>query len=312
MAPLPKCLLFPIDGTEEALRPVEFLRRLYPNPDQVGVILCYFAPALPPAYQEQRGSPEQLKKKQEFMKSREQETRSTLGSGQKRPHHSGISERHDSGTRPGKQAGKAKDACLLADWKKADAVLVRKLVTNTLEGLFQDDPTHDLLRHCMASPLWLVEGTVDVSHAAICITNEDASLRAADHAAFMLTGTGAEVTLLHAANTVSHPVSTPAAHITAEVEKWLMTPEGRPVKPFLHQAHDILKREGIGDEKVRITVIPSQGKAALEIPAFCQKERIGIVVLGHTPPKGVTGFLKGSVTKKIIAELKNMAVWVNQ
>ena len=312
MAPLPKCLLFPIDGTEEALRPVEFLRRLYPNPDQVGVILCYFAPAVPPAYQERRGSADQLKKKQEFMKSREQETRSALGQAKNALVTAGFRSDMIQEHVLEMQAGKAKDACLLADWKKADAVLVRKLVTNTLEGLFQDDPTQDLLRHCMASPLWLVEGTVDVSRAAICITNEEASLRAADHAAFMLTGTGTAVTLLHAASTVSHPVSTPAGHITAELEKWLMTPEGRPVKPFLHQAHDILKREGIGDEKVRITVIPSQGKAALEIPAFCQKERIGIVVLGHTPPKGVTGFLKGSVTKKIIAELKNMAVWVNQ
>ena len=312
MAPLPKCLLFPIDGTEEALRPVEFLRRLYPNPDQVGVILCYFAPALPPAYREQRGSPEQLKKKQEFMKSREQETRAALDQAKKALVSSGISGRHDSGTCPGKAGGKSERRLPSGRLEKSGCRFDPETGYQYPGGLFEDDPTHDLLRHCLASPLWLVEGTVDVSHAAICITNEEASLRAADHAAFMLTGTGTEVTLLHAANTISHPVSTPAAHITAEVEKWLMTPEGRPVKPFLHQAHDILKREGIGDERVRITVIPSQGKAALEIPAFCQKERIGIVVLGHTPPKGVTGFLKGSVTKKIIAELKNMAVWVNQ
>jgi nucleotide-binding universal stress UspA family protein len=312
MAPLPKCLLFPIDGTEDTLKPVAFLRSLYRDRDQVGVIVCYFATALPPAYQEQRGSPEQLKTKQEFMRSREQDTRSALDQAKNALVTAGFRSDMIQEHVLELQSGKAKDACLLADWKKADAVLVPKRVTNTLEGLFRDDPTDDLLRHCLASPLWLVEGTVDVSHAAICITNEEASLRAADHAAFMLAGTGTRITLLHVAKTLSHPVSTPAAHITAELEKWLMTPEGRPVKPFLHQAHDILKREGIGDERVRITVIPSQGKAALEIPAFCQKERIGIVVLGHTPPKGVTGFLKGSVTKKIIADLKNMAVWVNQ
>lgn len=312
MTPLSKCLLFPIDGTEEALRPIEFLQRLYPDLSQVAIVLCYFAPALPPAYREQRGSPEQLKKKQEFMKSREQGTRLAFDQAKKTLVRVGFQSDLIQEHVLEKQVSKAKDACLLADWKKADAVLVRKQVTITLAGIFEDDPTHALLRHCLTSPLWLVEGTVDVSHAAICITNEDASLRAADHAAFMLTGTGAEVTLLHAAKTISHPVSTAVAHITAEMEKWLMTPEGRPVRPFLHQAHDILKREGIADERVRITVIPSQGKAASEIPAFCQKERIGIVVLGHTQPTGIKGFLKGSVTKKIIADLKNMAVWVNQ
>ena len=102
MTPLPKCLLFPIDGTEEALRPVEFLRRLYPDSNQVGVILCYFAPALPPAYREQRGSPEQLKKKQEFMKSREQATRLAFEQARKALTRVGFQGDLHPGTRSGK------------------------------------------------------------------------------------------------------------------------------------------------------------------------------------------------------------------
>lgn len=312
MTLLPKSLLFPIDGTEEALRPVAFLRRLYPNLDQIGVVLCYFAPSLPPAYREQRGSSEHLKKKQEFLKSREQATR--LAFDQARKIFVGAGFRADLIQEHvlEKQASKAKDACLLADWKKADAVLIRKRVTSTLTGLFEDDPTHALLRHCLTCPLWLVEGTVDVSRAAVGITNEEASLRAADHAAFMLAGTHVQVTLLHAARTISHPVTTPAAHIIAELEKWLLTPEGKQVKPFLQQSHEHLKREGIADENIRIVVIPSQGKAASELLEHCRQEGIGILVLGHTQPTGIKGFLKGSVTKKIIGELKNMAVWINQ
>lgn len=312
MTVLSKCFLFPIDGTEEALKPIAFLRRFYSDLGQVGIVLCYFASALPPAYQEQHGSPEQLKKKKEFLKSRDQETRAALDQAKMALIRAGFQGEMIQEHVLQKQVSKGREACLLAGWKQVDAVLVRKRITSTLEGIFQDDPTHEMLRHCLTSPLWLIEGTVDFSRAAICITTEDASLRAADHAAFMLTGTGTEITLLHAAKTISHPLTTPVAHIREEVEKWLMTPEGRPVRPFLHQAHDLLKREGIADERVRITVIPNRGKAAAEILAFCQKEGIGIVVLGHTPPKGIEGFLRGSVTKKIIADLKNMAVWVNQ
>lgn len=312
MTPLPKCLLFPIDGTEEAMRPAAFLRHLYSNLEQIGVILCYFVPALPPAYQEQRGSPEQLKKKRQFMKIREQGTRLAFDQAKKALVKAGFQSDLIQEHVLEKQTSKAKGACLLADWKKADAVLIQKQVTSTLAGLFEDDPTHALLRHCLTSPLWLVEGTVDVSQAAICITKEEASLRAADHAAFMLAGINVKVTLLHAARTVSHPLTSPAAHTTAEIEKWLMTPDGKLVKPFFQQSHEHLKREGMADENIRFTVIPSQGRAASEILDYCRKEGIGIVVLGHTQPSGIRGFLKGSVTKKIIAELKNMAVWVNQ
>lgn len=312
MTSLSKCLLFPIDGTEEALRPIEFLQRLYPNRDRIGLVLCYFAQALPPAFREQRGSQEQLKKKQELLKSREQAIRSAFEGAKKvlvaKGFQSDLIHEHVLE----KQASKAKDACLLADWKKADAVLIRKRVTTTLAGLFEDDPTDALLRHCLTSPLWLVEGTTDVSQAAICITDEEASLRAADHAAFMLTGTHTTVTLLHAARNISQPLHSDAATVSSELERWFATPEGRPVKPFLKESYEHLKREGILDGSIRFAIIPSQGKAAFEILDYCRRQGIGILVLGHTPPTGITGFLKGSVTKKAIAELRNMTLWINQ
>jgi nucleotide-binding universal stress UspA family protein len=310
--PFSKCLLLPIDGTEEALRPVDFLRRLYPDRSQVGIILTYFAPPLPPAYLGQLVSPELLKRKQDLLRSREEEIRSALDQAKKTLARAGFPSHTIEEHVHEKHVGKAKEACLLADRKKVDAVLVQKRVTSNLEGFLKDDPTHDLLRHCLASPVWLAEGTIDISHAAICITNERASLRAADHAAFMLSGTNTRVTLLHAARTIEQPVSTFASYITAEMEKWLMTPEGRQIKPFLVESHDILKREGFDDARVRITVIPGRGKIASEIISHCREASIGIVVLGHSKPTGLKGFLVGSVTKKILAELKNMAVWVNQ
>ena len=312
MTPLTKCLLLPIDGTEEALRPVELLRRLYSDPSLVTIILCYFAPQLPPAYRGELNFPDQLKKKQELMKSREQGTRSALDQARKALAKAGFSSHTTEEYILEKQTSKAKDACLLADRKKVDAVLVQKRVTSSLEGFLMADPTHELLRHCMANPLWLVEGTVEISRAAICISNESASLRAADHAAFMLAGTNTRVVLLHAARTISEPTSSPATHTIAALEKWLMTPEGRQMRPFLEESDAILKREGIADASIQFTVIPSQGRAAQEILDYCRKEDIGIIVLGHTQPTGIKGFLKGSVTKKILAELKNMTVWVVQ
>ena len=49
-----------------------------------------------------------------------------------------------------------------------------------------------------------------------------------------------------------------------------------------------------------------------EIPAIWCFFSIGIVVLGHSSPEGVWSFLKTSVTKKILDEFQDMAIWVNQ
>ena len=205
MTPLPKCLLLPIDGTEEALRPVEFLGRLYPDRSQISIVLCYFAPPLPPLYQGKLTSPEQLQKKQELIKSREQEYRLVLDQAKKVLIRAGFSNQTIEEHVQERQTSRARDACLLADRKKVDAVLVQKRFASSLEDFLNNDPTHGLLDHCLANPVWLTEGAIDASQAAICITNEDASLRAADHAAFMLSGTDVRVTLLHVARTITIP-----------------------------------------------------------------------------------------------------------
>jgi len=305
-------VLLPIDGTEEALRPVEFLARLYPTPGEVSVVLGYCAQPIPPVYQGKPASSESTKKREEFLQSREQEIRSVMDRARKALIRAGFSGPAIEEYVMSRTDGKAKAACLLADQKRVDAVLVQKRVTSSLEGFLRDDPTPSMLNHCLGSPVWVIDGTVDISHAVVCITNESASLRAADHTAFMLSGTGSRVTLLHASRSISYPVSSPVSHISEDLQKWMMTPEGTKMKPFFMESHGILNSEGIGDDKIRIAVLPSHGKVAMEVLSYCREKGIGIIVVGHSRPSGIKDFLKGSVTKKVLSELKNMTLWVNQ
>jgi hypothetical protein len=153
MASLSKCLLLPIDGTEEALKPVEFLAHLYPDRSQVSLILAFFPSPLPPAYQEQSPSPEFIKKKQELLRSREHNIRSALEQAKKVLTRAGFLSHTIEEHIQEKQGSNAKEACLLADRKKVDAVLVQKRVTSALEGFLRDDSTQSLLDHCITSPI---------------------------------------------------------------------------------------------------------------------------------------------------------------
>ncbi|MDY0040978.1 MAG: universal stress protein [Desulforhabdus sp.] len=315
MESIPKCLLLPIDGSEEALLPIRFVSRLFPQLDQINLILSYFVPSLPPVYKQRLTSKEMIKKKKELLRDREKHARDALDHAKQILSRHGFSADLIQEHLQEKAMSVAHHACRLADIKKVDAVLVQKRVSSPLEGFLRDDPSNALLHYCIVSPVWFLEGEVDPSKAVICLQNEAASLRAADHAAFMLADTQTAIELLHVTHSAPHRFTSPAFAQSTELANWLKTEAGREISPIVAGSCDILKTAGIADTRVRITILPGrekEGKVAAEIIHYAKQHEIGIVVLGHSDPEGVWSFLKTSVTKKILGDFENMAVWVNQ
>ncbi len=312
MQTLPKCLLLPIDGTDESLRPVALVSALYPV-SEVSLILCYFSPSVPPLYSgDTAPSRELLRKKKEFFQGREQSVRRIFDHAKTALVKAGFSEEHIQEHVQQGQMSVAKQACLLADIRKVDAVIVQKRVSSSLEGLIKGDSASALLEHCLASPVWFTEGKIDPKSAAICIVDEDASLRIADHAGFMLSGTGAEITLLHAAGKIMHPVSCRPSEAVSKLADYADTASRRAKLSYLSKAASILVDYGLDESRIRITLIPNGGDTAGEILSWCASHGVGIIGLGHSQPEGIWSFLKTSVTRKILADFKNMAVWVAQ
>jgi nucleotide-binding universal stress UspA family protein len=312
MNPVPKCLLLPLDESEESLRPVDFLGRLYPKRDHLTLILSHFVPALAPIYQQKPSSKEMAQKKKELIQSREEEARAVLDKAHEILIEAGFSKDIIQEHIQEKELSVAHHACRLADIKKVDAVVIQKRITSRLEGFLKGDPTPALLHHCLVSPVWMVEGTVDPSKAAVFIRDENASLRAVDHAAFMLAETEAQMATVHFTKSVSTPIESSASEPTAELEKWKETTEGKKMNPFLEEARWMIEQAGIQAERHKIAILPSKGKIHSEILSYCQQQKIGIVILGHHEGGGTWGFLKSSITEKILGDFKNMAVWVNQ
>jgi nucleotide-binding universal stress UspA family protein len=312
MRTLPKCLLLPIDGTHESLRPVAFISHLYP-PSELNLILCYFAPPIPPVYSEAVAqSHELLRKKKEFLEERQQDARRIFDHAREVLLKEGFSEELIQEQIQKSEMSVAKQACLLADIRKVDAVVVQKRVTSSLEGFIRGDSTSALLQHCLSSPVWFTEGAIDPKSAAICIVDEEASLRVADHAGYMLSSTGAEITLLHAAKKTSHPISCRPSEALQTLAGYADTPARRDKLSYLLKASAILADYGVDESRIQITLLPDMGDTAGEILSWCASNGVGIIGLGHSKPEGVWSFLKTSVTRKILADFKNMAVWVTQ
>lgn len=312
MASISKCLLLPVDDSRESLGPVEFIKRLYPDLSAVKVVLCYFQPPLAPVYRGKPDSPEMARRRTEVLKAREAETRRVLDRAGEALGKAGFPEESVLEHVQEKASAMPRDACLVAGVRKVDALVVQRQNQTTLEGLFCGDPTQELLQYCLGCPVWITDGNIDPSRGAVCILNEDTSIRAADHAAFMLADTGTEVELLHAARGIAWPHTVPASDPGPEVERWFGTEEGRPMGPYLQKAAEVFRKEGISEDRVKLSLIPTRGNVAVDIIEYCRKQGIGIVVIGHSNPKGKWSFLKSSVTRKALAEFRNMAIWVSQ
>ncbi len=312
MQNLSKCLLLPIDGTDDSLRPVDFISRLYPV-REVNLILCYFTPPLPPVYSEAAAvNPQVLQKIKEYSRTREQDTRRIFDHAKKVLLKAGFAEELIQEHVQQREMTVAKQACLLADIRKVDAVVVQKRVSSNLEGFIRDDPASALLQFCLTSPVWFTEGEINPRKAAICIVNEDAALRITDHMGFMLSNTGAEITLLHAAKKPSRVLSCRPSDAPKRLADYADTPVRREKLAYLMKAADILKDYDVDESRIQITLIPDRGDTANEILSWCASNGVGIVGLGHSQPQGVWSFLRTSVTQSILGDFKNLSVWVAQ
>jgi len=310
----PKCLLLPIDGTDEALRPINLVSRLYSAARDVNLILCYFAPPLAPIYSGMVSESVAIaRKKREILHSRAQETRGIFDRARRKLVQAGFSADLIQEHVQQKEMAVAKHACLLADIRKVDAILVQKRISSSLEGYIRGTSPSTLLQHCLASPIWFVEGEVEPGAGmAISIFKEDASLRIADHAGYMLADTSVGITLLHATKSVTHTLSCGLAEMQHILGPWFRSPAGLEMMPYLTKAAQSVKDGGVKEERIRIVLIPQKGDTAGDILAWCRESGTGMVGLGHSEPEGTWSFLKASVTKKILTEFKNMAVWVTQ
>jgi len=136
MEVIPKCLLLQIDSSEESLRPIRFLGRLYPDVSRMELILSYLQPPLPPVYHQFPMTPSLADRKKELLHSREAETRAILERAKRILEEVGFSEDKIQEHVQERESSVAHHACHLAERKKVDAVLIQNMYVENLRIFF--------------------------------------------------------------------------------------------------------------------------------------------------------------------------------
>ncbi len=309
MAELTKMIVVAVDGSENALKSLDYLSLLYSPKHNLEVVLFYVLPTLPQILVADEDRKTKLKLLDIEKKSIQMAER-ILAEAKAILLKKGYKEEQIGTVHRKKQIGIARDICSFAEAKQADAVLITTRGRSRLEAFFAGEISSKVLEYCRVCPVWIVDGTVKSKRVLIALDSSENALRAADHASFMLSGTDYEVTLFHSKRHLRRFVPQEVIQAAPELEELWKNKAGEEIAPYMKKAKEMLLEAGLTEAQINTKVVDGSRSAASDILKEARSIGCGTIVLGRQGRSGMKEFLMGSITSKVLQDCAGMAVWV--
>jgi nucleotide-binding universal stress UspA family protein len=306
---LGKMIVVGLDGSEDALKALDYLALIYGAKSSLEIVLLHVLPTLPPVLVADAGRQSKsrlLAVEKKSIKMAEgilSEAKDVLLK-------KDFKEEQIRSLHRKKQIGVARDICNLAADKRADGVIISSKGRSKLETFFSGGVASRILEYCRICPVWIVEGSVKSKKVLIAMDSSENALRAVDHAGFMLSGTDCQVTLFHSKRHLRRFVPQEIIEAAPELEELWTNKAGEQIAPYMKKAKDILLEAGIPEVQLKTKVVDGTRDAASDILKEAKSSKYGTLVLGRQGHSGVKEFFMGSVTRKVLQGCAGMAVWL--
>jgi nucleotide-binding universal stress UspA family protein len=311
MAELNKMIVVAVDGSENALKSLDYLSLIYGSKHNLEVVLLHVLPTLPQILVADDDRQSKLRLLAVEKKSVQMAER-ILSEAKHLLRKKGFKEEHIRSLHRKKQMGIARDICNLAADKRADSVLISAKGRSKLEAFFSGGVANRMCEYCRVCPVWIMEGTVRSRTVLIAIDSSENALRSVDHAAFMLSGTDCQLTLFHSKRHLRRFVPQELIDAAPELEELWENKAGEQIAPYMKRAKEMLLEAGIPEAQIKTKVVDGSRDAASDILKEAKSNDFGTIVLGRRGHSGVKEFFMGSVTSKVLQDCAGMAVWLVQ
>ena len=306
---LAKMVVVAVDGSENALKSLDYLGLIYGAKASLEIVLLHVLPTLPPILVADDDRQSKLRLLAVEKKSIQMAER-ILSEAKNLLRKKGFKEEQIRSLHRKKQMGIARDICNLAADKRADSVLISAKGRSKLEGFFSGGVANRILEYCRLCPVWIVEGTVRSQKVLIAMDSSENALRAVDHAGYMLSGTNCQVTLFHSKRHLRRFVPQEIIEAAPELEELWKNKAGEQIAPYMKKAKEMLLEAGIPEAQIKTKVVDGSRDAASDILKEARNNDYGTVVLGRRGYSGVKEFFMGSVTSKVLQDCTGRAVWL--
>jgi nucleotide-binding universal stress UspA family protein len=311
MADLAKMIVVAVDGSENALKSLDYLSLIYGPKHNTEVVLLHVLPTLPQILVADDDRQSKLRllavEKKSILMAEE-----ILAEAKDILLRKGFKEDHIKTVHRKKRVGVAPDICTFAAGKKADSVLISAKGRSRLEAFFSGEVANKILEYCRVCPVWIVEGEVKSKKVLIAMDSSENALRAVDHAGFMLFGTDCQLTLFHSKRHLKHFVPQEIIEAAPELKELWKDKAEDQIAPYMKKAKEMLFKAGIPEAKLSTKVADGSRDAASDILREAWSGDYGTIVLGRKGRSGVKEFFMGSTASKVLQNHASMAVWIVQ
>jgi nucleotide-binding universal stress UspA family protein len=306
---LARMIVVGVDGSEDALEALEYLDLIYRPKNKLEVQLLYILPSLPPILVADQNRQSKLRLLDIESKSVQMAER-ILKEAKDILVQKGFREDHIKGVYRKKQIGIARDICKFAGDKAAHALLITKRGRSRLDAFLSGEISSKIVDYCLTCPVWVVEGAVTSEKVLVAIDSSENSLRAVEHAGFMLAGTDSHVTLFHSKRHLRGFLPREVIEAAPELEGIWKDTAGELIAPYLKKGKDVLIQSGLREEHIKTKVVEGSRSAAGDILREARSNSFGTIVLGRKGRSSVKEYFMGTTTSKVLEDSRGLAVWV--
>jgi nucleotide-binding universal stress UspA family protein len=311
MAALTKMLVIPVDGSDNALRSLDYLHLIYGSDHNLEVTIKYVLPSLPPLLADNSSMDRETATKLRTIENKSiRMAEKILIQAKNFLIDKGFDAERVNTVYKKKESGVAQDICQWVESKRADGLLISSRGRSRLEAFFMGEISSKLLEYCRVCPVWIVQGQVKSKRVLIAVDSSENALRAVDHAGFMLSGTDCPVTIFHTMRHLRRFVPQEILAEAPELEELWKTKAGQQIEPFMKKAKEVLVKAGVSESQISKKIVDGSRSAANDILEEARNNQYGTIVMGRRGISGVQEFFMGSVSSKVLQNSTGMAVWI--
>lgn len=306
-----KMIVIPIDGSENALKSLDYINLLFGSDHNIKVVIFYAMPGLPPVVvEESRKNRDAAKQLTGLDKRNIAMAVQFLEEARSRLLDKGFSEDSVEIVFQKRKIGIARDICFWAEDKQADALIITTRGLGKIEAFFMGEIANKVLNFMKGCPIWMVKGSVEAGNVLIAVDNSENAMRAVDHAGFMLSGTQANITVFHSKRDLRRYISRDLLEEFPEFQKICQRKAGEVIAPYLKKAKEMLLQAGLAEEQISIKVVDGTRSTADDILKEAESNSANTVILGRRGDSGGKDFSLGSVAKKVLDRASNTVVCI--
>lgn len=308
---LQRKIIVPVDGSENALKSLDYINLLFGPQHNIKTTLFYVMPRLPAILIEEMKKSKETSKRLHDIESRNTAmAQQLLTAAKDRLLDMGFTKDTVTAVFQKIDVGIARDIVHWSEKNKADALIITTRGRSRLETFFMGEIATKVLDYCRVCPVWMLKGSIKHKHVLVAVDNSTNAMRAAAHAGMMLSGTDVNVTVFHSKRDVKRFVPYAVLNEFPEVQKYWRHKAGEVIAPFMEKARDNLIAAGIDSDHISVKAVDGSRQPAADILAEAHNCKAGTIFMGLRGYSAVADFKMGSVTRKVLNQTRDMAVSV--